>query len=97
MTIKKPLFLTRNPAFIILGIIIFLASSIMYQSSKDFEWYVQNDCLGKDEIYFDGEGWSKMDFCMDKNEGDDLVYCFYVYFTNPFSNLFINELEKVHI
>ena len=37
-------------------------------------WYVQNECLGKDEIYVDGEGWSEMDFCIDKNEGDDLAY-----------------------
>ena len=79
MTIKKPRFLTRNPTLVTLGIIVFLISSTMYQSSKDYEWYAQNDCLGKNETDLDSEGWSEMDFCMDRNIGDDAVYGFFLF------------------
>ena len=79
MNIKKPSFLPRNPTLITLGIIVILISSIMYQSSKDYEWYTQNDCLGKNETDLDSDGWSEMDFCIDKNEGDDLAYNFLMF------------------
>ena len=79
MAIKKPHFLTRNPTLVTLGIIVFLISSTMYQSSKDYEWYTQNDCLGKNETDLDSEGWSEMDFCFDKNEGDDLAFSFLMF------------------
>jgi hypothetical protein len=79
MTIKIPSFLNRNPTLVTLGIIVFLISSTMYQSSKDYEWYTQNDCLGKNETDLDSEGWSEMDFCFDKNEGDDLAFSFLMF------------------
>ena len=79
MTIKIPRFLTRNPTLVTLGIIIFLISCTMYQSSKNYEWYTQNDCLGKNETDLDSEGWSEMDFCFDKNEGDDLAFSFLMF------------------
>jgi hypothetical protein len=79
MTINKSGFLSRNPTLVKLGIIVFLIFSIIYQSSKGYEWYAQNDCLGKNETDLDSEGWSDMDFCMDKNIGDDAVYSFFLF------------------
>ena len=34
---------------------------------------------GKNETDLDSEGWSEMDFCMDRNIGDDAVYGFFLF------------------
>ena len=36
--------------------------------------YMNNECAGMNETNLDSEGWSAMDFCIDKKESEDLAY-----------------------
>ena len=53
----------------------------MFQSSniKTHHGYMKNECLGKNETDLDSEGWSAMDFCIDKKESENLGYALLIF------------------
>jgi len=55
--------------------------------------YMKNECLGKNETNLDSEGWSEMDFCIHKHEGDDLVFIFLMFAAGMLGFIFIIPLS----
>ena len=67
----------------------------MFQSSdiKTHHGYMKNECLGKNETDLDSEGWSEMDFCIDKHSGDNLVFIFFMFVAGILGIIFIIPLS----
>ena len=51
--------------------------------------YMNNECAGMNETDLDSEGWSAMDFCIDKEEAEDLAYALLMFITGILGIYFI--------
>ena len=76
-----------------LGIILIITSLVMFQSLDiNTNGYMQGECLGKNETDLDSEGWSEMDFCIDKHQSEDLGYFFLIFAAGMLGFIFIIPL-----
>ena len=50
---------------------------------------MHNECAGMNETDLDSEGWSAMDFCIDKEEAEDLAYALLIFITGILGIYFI--------
>ena len=50
---------------------------------------MHNECAGVNETDLDSEGWSAMDFCVDKEEAENLGYALLIFITGILSIYFI--------
>ena len=55
--------------------------------------YMHNECAGMNETNLDSEGWSAMDFCIDKKESEDLAYALLIFITGILGIYFIIPLS----
>ena len=51
--------------------------------------YMNNECAGMNETNLDSEGWSAMDFCVDKEEAENLGYALLMFITGILGIYFI--------
>ena len=51
--------------------------------------YMNNECAGMNETDLDSEGWSAMDFCVDKEEAENLGYALLMFITGILGIYFI--------
>ena len=73
-----------------LGIIFILVSIVMFVSLDNTGLsYKHNECAGMNETDLDSEGWSAMDFCIDKKESEDLAYALLMFITGILGIYFI--------
>jgi hypothetical protein len=78
-----------------LGIILIIISLVMFLFSdiNTHHGYMQNECLGKNATDLDSEGWSEMDFCIDKHQSEDLGYFFLMFAAGMLGFIFIIPLS----
>jgi len=50
---------------------------------------MNNECAGMNETNLDSEGWSAMDFCIDKEEAEDLAHALLMFITGILGIYFI--------
>jgi hypothetical protein len=74
--------------------ILFTAISIMVFTSLDHTGlsYTHTECAGANETVLDSEGWSAMDFCVEKKMSEDLAYPVLLFFTGMLGIIFIIPL-----
>ena len=51
--------------------------------------YMNNECAGMNETNLDSEGWSAMDFCVDKEEAENLGYALLMFIAGILGIYFI--------
>ena len=75
--------------------ILFILMFIMKAQSSDYSGlsYMHNECAGLNETDLDSEGWSAMDFCIDKEESEDLAYALLMFITGILGIYFIIPLS----
>ena len=54
--------------------------------------YMHNECAGLNETDLDSEGWSAMDFCVDKKMSEDLAYALLMFIECMLGVVFIIPL-----
>ena len=77
-----------------LGILL-TAMSIVMLTSTDYTGlsYARNECEGLNETNLDSEGWSAMDFCIDKKTSKDSVYPVLLFIVGMLGFIFIIPLS----
>ena len=71
-----------------LGFLLILISIVMFQSID----FTSQECAGMNETDLDSEGWSAMDFCIDKKESEDLAYALLLFIPGIIGIVFIIPL-----
>ena len=77
----------------VLGILL-TAMSIVMLTSTDYTGlsYARNECEGLNETNLDSEGWSAMDFCVEKKMSEDLAYPVLIFIASMLGIFFIIPL-----
>ena len=77
-----------------LGILLIVISIVMFQSIGFTDlYYMHNECAGVNATDLDSEGWSAMDFCIDKKEAEDLAYALLMFIAGILGIYFIIPLS----
>ena len=83
-----------NSILFALGVIFTLITIVMFVSLDNTgSSYMKNECTGMNETNLDSEGWSAMDFCIDKEEAEDLAYALLMFITGILGIYFIIPLS----
>ena len=74
--------------------ILFILMFIMKAQSSDYSGlsYMRNECAGLDETDLDSEGWSVMDFCIEKKTSKDLAHALLMFIPGIIGIVFIIPL-----